>query len=92
MDSYPFIAGGLGKAAGVTLRQIHVRPVRSAEGQRAHGVALRLRGAGKRRRDDLLRTNIRCAIITVIAHLFIVAIHPSHRHWFRSVRWKLSPT
>ena len=56
VDTYPLISGGLGKAAGVTLRQIHVRPVRSAEGQRAHGVVLRLRGVGKRRRDDLLRT------------------------------------
>ena len=70
MDSYPFIAGGLGKAGGVTLRQIHVRPVRSAEGQRAHGVALRLRGAGKRRRDDLLRTYFRRAINAQLSRIF----------------------
>ena len=40
VDTYPLISGGAGKAAGVIMQQIHVRPVRSAEGQSASGAVL----------------------------------------------------
>ena len=39
MDTYP-LTGGAGKAASVIMQQIHVRPVRLAEGQHPRGAVL----------------------------------------------------
>ena len=93
MDTYPFVAGAVRAVGDVFTRQDPaLRRARTAavlRDERFRG----LRWSGKRRwREPLvphLRTPVRCAIITIIAHLSTAKIRlrrPAHDHHHRRPR------